>query len=59
MSTKYCDLCGDGTHNESEHSVPFIPCANIRPQRKVLCQLPIGHRGSCQAVVFWEKGVQP
>ena len=30
------------------------PCANERPPRKVICQLPKGHKGSHQAVIFWE-----
>lgn len=30
-------------------------CGDERPQRKVLCQLPKGHKGSCQAVIFWER----
>ena len=33
----------------------FTACGNVRPKRKVLCQLKKGHCGSCQAVVFWEK----
>ena len=30
-------------------------CGEERPIRKTLCQLPAGHKGSCRAVVFWEK----
>lgn len=29
-------------------------CNSERPQRKVMCQLPKGHEGSHQAVVYWE-----
>jgi hypothetical protein len=29
-------------------------CMDERPVRKVLCQRPKGHNGSCCAVVFWE-----
>ena len=29
-------------------------CANERPPRKVICQLPKGHKGSHRAVIFWE-----
>lgn len=29
-------------------------CGNERPARKVFCQLPKGHEGSCRAVIFWE-----
>jgi len=29
-------------------------CRNERPPRKVFCQLPKGHGGSHQAVIFWE-----
>ena len=29
-------------------------CVNERPTRKVFCQLPKGHGGSHQAVIFWE-----
>jgi hypothetical protein len=29
-------------------------CGNERPPRKVLCQLPRGHKGSHRAVIFWE-----
>jgi hypothetical protein len=33
----------------------FIACGSERPFRKTLCQLPKGHSGSCQAVIFWEQ----
>jgi len=29
-------------------------CGHERPPRKVLCQLPKGHGGSHQAVIYWE-----
>ena len=29
-------------------------CGEERPPRKVLCQLPKGHGGSHQAVIYWE-----
>ena len=29
-------------------------CNHERPPRKVFCQLPKGHEGSHQAVVYWE-----
>lgn len=29
-------------------------CANERLDRKVICQLPRGHKGSHQAVIYWE-----
>ena len=29
-------------------------CAHERPHRKVICQLPKGHKKSHQAVIFWE-----
>lgn len=34
--------------------VPFMGCAHERPKRKTLCQLPKGHLGSHQAVIYWE-----
>ena len=30
-------------------------CGDERPARKTLCQLKKGHKGSCRAVIFWEK----
>lgn len=41
---KWCD---DMAHNGSF-------CASERPVRKTLCQLPQGHEGSHQAVIYWE-----
>ena len=29
-------------------------CGKQRPARKVLCQLPIGHKESHSAVIYWE-----
>lgn len=29
-------------------------CSSERPARKVICQRPKGHYGSCRAVVYWE-----
>jgi len=29
-------------------------CGKQRPPRKVFCQLPIGHKGSHSAVIYWE-----
>jgi len=55
MTDQYCDICGSGTHNQSDHEpIKFYPCGSLRPIRKVLCQLPKNHKGSCMAVVFWE-----
>lgn len=34
--------------------IPNLTCGDERPQRRVFCQLPKGHKGSHQAVVFWE-----
>jgi hypothetical protein len=57
----YCDLCGDSTHDESEHHVKRAVntdidyCEAVRPVRKTICQKPKGHKGSCRAVIFWEK----
>ncbi|MGR3175081.1 MAG: hypothetical protein ACUZ8N_10835 [Candidatus Scalindua sp.] len=31
-----------------------IGCGKERPVRKTLCQLFEGHKGSCQAVIYWE-----
>jgi len=32
----------------------LIGCGNERPDRKVICQLKRGHKGSHRAVVYWE-----
>ena len=32
----------------------LIGCGNERPDRKVICQLKNGHKGSHRAVVYWE-----
>ena len=45
----YYDECRYATNGE------ILFCGNERPKRKVLCQLKKGHKGSCQAVIFWEK----
>ena len=29
-------------------------CADERPLRKTICQLPKGHQGSHRAVIYWE-----
>lgn len=46
---KYERACPDGTHAPA-----FYGCGVERPQRKTLCQLPKGHEGSHQAVIYWE-----
>lgn len=65
-----CDVCGDEvSYSEkvfklrngaeivvcSKHLEKQKPaCGNERPNRKTLCQLPKGHKGSHQATIFWE-----
>jgi hypothetical protein len=50
----FCDLCGSATHPQSDHDRKFIGCQHERPTRKTLCQLQKGHKGSHQAVIYWE-----
>ena len=39
---------------KKKDNIILEPCANERPKRKTLCQLPKGHKGSHSAVIFWE-----
>ena len=36
-----------------------IPCGAERPQRKTLCQMYSGHKGSHSASIFWEDEGSP
>lgn len=51
----YCESCGSGNHNEEDH-LKFTPCEKERERiRRTFCQKPLGHKGSCMAVIFWEE----
>lgn len=47
-STIFCINC----QRIENHGV--VGCGLERPQRKTLCQLPKGHSGSHQAMIYWE-----
>jgi hypothetical protein len=49
----------NGHYASLEEPLPIVTkaedyCGAERPLRKVLCQLPKGHKGSHRAVIFWE-----
>lgn len=44
----------DNLENKLHYSDLIQVCGCERPARKTMCQLPKGHSGSHQAVVFWE-----
>lgn len=46
-----CPMCKFRFEDEIK---PLGICGNQRPPRDVLCQLPEGHEGRHQAVIFWE-----
>lgn len=41
-------------YREKNDKKYFSPCADVRPNRMVLCQGEKGHTGSHHAVVYWE-----
>ncbi len=45
-----CELC----YSNKDVS-QIVGCQSERPTRKTLCQLPKGHKGSHQAMIYWEE----
>ena len=38
-----------------EKEQQFECCESERPVRKIFCQKGKGHKGSCRAIVWWER----
>jgi len=59
--TEFKKICKTGTSTEFDRGFKAGQqkqdeyCEAVRPLRKTMCQKKKGHKGSCRAVIFWEK----